>query len=318
MILSGVAKEFNATNLQLLKQVGIDHFVYYNMHGMPMDLESLAETQRTVERAGLNLSVIEGGPPIDRIVLAKEGRDQQIEEYKRALLHMGKLGIRVLCYNFMPQVGDMAMVVRTNFRHAERGGAWTSRFRLSDVTDKTVPHQEFPTSDEQMWDNLEYFLRQVVPIAEAAEVKLAMHPDDPPLSPLCGLARIVRSVENFDRLLSIVDSPVNGLTLCQGCFAEMGCHLPDVIRHFAGRIHFVHFRDVAGTPHDFYETFPDNGPRDMLEVLRTYRSVGYQGFARVDHVPLLATESGNYDGYGMHGHIFAIGYWRGLLQAVPN
>lgn len=318
MILAGVAKQFTPVNLQLLKQIGVDDLVYYNMHGMPMELESLRETQRIAAQAGLQLSVVEGGPPIDRIVLAKEGRDQQIEDYKCAIQNMGKLGIRTLCYNFMPQVSDMAMVVRTSVRYSERGGARTSRFRLADVNAQTMPHNESPTTDEQMWDNLEYFLRRVVPVAEAAEVKLAMHPDDPPLSPICGMARIIRSVENYDRLLSLVNSPVNGITLCQGCFAEMGCEIPNVIRHFAGRTHFVHFRDVRGTPHDFYETFPDNGPRNMVDVLRTYQEVGYQGFARVDHVPLLATETGEYDGYGMHGHIFAIGYWRGLMQAVLN
>lgn len=316
MILAGVAKQFTPVHLQLLKQVGIDDFVYYNMHGMPMTLDALAATAQTVGQAGLRLSVIEGGPPIDRIVLGKEGRDQQIAEYQSAIRHMGRIGVRVLCYNFMPQVADAAMVVRTDTRYPERGGALTSRFRLADVRPETVPHQETPTTDEQMWDHLEYFLRRVVPVAEDAGVRLAMHPDDPPLSPICGLARILRSVADFERMLGMVDSPANGITLCQGCFAEMGCHIPDVIRRFAGRTHFVHFRDVAGTPEDFYETFPDNGPRDMVEVLRTYQEVGYSGYARVDHVPLLATEEGTYDGYGMHGHLFAIGYWKGLMQAL--
>ena len=167
-----------------------------------------------------------------------------------------------------------------------------------------------------MWDNIEYFLKRVVPVAEQEEVLLAMHPDDPPLSPLCSLARVMRSVEHFDRLLSIVDSPVNGLTLCQGCFAEMGADLPNTIRHFKKRIHFVHFRDIQGTPTDFYETFPDNGSNDMLDVISTYRDIDYRGFIRVDHVPLLATESGSYDGYGMYGHTFAIGYLKGLMEAV--
>jgi mannonate dehydratase len=179
-----------------------------------------------------------------------------------------------------------------------------------------VPHGESPTNDDEMWEHLEYFLKRIVPVAEDAGVKLAMHPDDPPQSPLCGLARIMRSVESFDRLLRLVDSPANGITLCQGCFGEMGCDLPSVIRRFAGRVHFAHFRDVLGTPEDFHETFPDNGPTDMLAVLRTYRDVGYDGFIRVDHVPLLATEPGEYDGYGMHGHIFAIGYLKGLMEGV--
>lgn len=316
MKISAVVQPFTDRNLSLLKQIGVDDFVYYKMEGMPIELEELAAIKRTVERAGLRLSVVEGGPPIDRIVLAKEGRDQQIEEYKKALANMGKLGIKVLCYNFMPQISGDAMVVRTSYQFPERGGALTSQFRLADLTATTVPHQERPTSDEQMWDNLEYFLKRIVPIAEAAEVKLAMHPDDPPLSPICGLSRIMRSVEDFDRLLNIAPSDVNGLTLCQGCFVEMGCDIPEVIRHYVGRIHFVHFRDVRGTPTEFHETFPDNGPTDLIGALRTYKDIGYDGFIRVDHVPLLATEQGEYNGYGLQGHMFAIGYLKGLMQPI--
>lgn len=316
MRIAGTAKEFSETNLRLLKQVGVDDLVYYNMHGMPTELEGLAATQRFVERFGLRLSVIEGGPPIDKIVLGKEGRDEQIDVYQRAVANMGKLGIGVLCYNFMPQIGTAAMVVRTTNRFLERGGALTSQFRAADLRPDMVPHCEKKTTDEQMWENLEYFLKRIVPVAEDAEVRLAMHPDDPPLSPICGLARIMRSVEHFDRLLSIADSPANGITLCQGCFAEMSCDLPETILHFAERINFVHFRDIAGTPENFHETFPDNGPTDMEQVLRTYRDVGYKGFIRIDHVPLLATEAGEYDGYGMQGHIFAIGYLKGLMVSV--
>jgi mannonate dehydratase len=316
MKIAAVAEPFCDRNLCLLKQLGVDDYVYYKMEGMPIELEELAAIKSTVERAGLRLSVVEGGPPIDRIVLGKEGRDQQIEDYKKALLNMGKLGIKVLCYNFMPQISGDAMVVRTSYQFRERGGALTSQFRSAELTGATVPHQEQPTTDEQMWDNLHYFLKRVVPIAEAAEVKLAMHPDDPPLSPICGLSRIMRSVEHFDRLLQIAPSPVNGLTLCQGCFVELGCDIPSVIRHFADRIHFVHFRDVRGTPTDFYETFPDNGPTDLIAAFRTYNEIGYDGFIRVDHVPLLATEEGAHDGYGIQGHVFAIGYLKGLMQPI--
>ena len=316
MQIAGVAKDFNETNLKLLKQIGVDDFVYYHMKGMPETFDELAAISRQVAEHGMQLSVIEGGPPIDQIVLGKSGRDRQIERYLNCIKNMGQLGIRVLCYNFMPQITNAAMVLRTSTVFEERGGALTSQFRMADFRDEDIVHGELSTTDEAMWDNLEYFLRQVVPVAEQEEVLLAMHPDDPPLSPFCGLARIMRSVSDFDRLLSMVDSPVNGLTLCQGCFAEMGCDLPEVVRHFSNRINFVHFRDIQGTPTDFHETFPDNGAHDMVEVIRTYREIDYRGFIRVDHVPLLATESEPYDGYGMYGHTFAIGYLKGLIEAV--
>jgi mannonate dehydratase len=316
MQIAGVAKVFSDTNLQLLKQLGVDNVVYYNMQGMPTTFEELTAIQHRLTGHGLRLAVIEGGPAIDKIVLGKPGRDEQIEQYISCIQQMGRLGIKVLCYNFMPQVTKAAMVVRTSSQYSERGGALTSQYRSADFDPTTVPHQEQPSSDDQMWEHLEYFLRRIVPVAEQEEVLLAMHPDDPPLSPLCGLARIMRSAENFSRLLQLVDSPVNGLTFCQGCFAEMGSDLVADIRHFRERIHFVHFRDIQGTPDDFYESFPDNGQHDMLELLQAYREIDYRGFIRIDHVPLLATETGPYDGYGMYGHTYAIGYLKGLMESV--
>jgi mannonate dehydratase len=106
------------------------------------------------------------------------------------------------------------------------------------------------------------------------------------------------------------------MTFCQGCFIEMGENINEAIRRFASRIHFVHFRDVQGCPTNFRETFPDNGPTDMIEMLKTYRDIGYKGFIRVDHVPQLATEGGDTQGYGLVGHTFAIGYLKGLMEPI--
>jgi len=313
--LAAVIRPANAKNLRLLAQLGVEDYVYYNMAGMPTSREALRAEQKRIERCGLRLSVIEGGPPIDRIVFGREGRDAQIETYKRALDAMGRLGVRVLCYNFMPQITADAMVMRTSRRTRERGGALTSSFSLAkfDLERRTSAGR---TTDEQMWDNLEYFLRRVVPAAEAAGVKLAMHPDDPPLSPMWQLARIMRSVENFERLFALAPSPVNGLTFCQGCFAELGVDLCATIRRFKTRIHFVHCRDVAGPLHDFRETFPDNGPTDLVRVFATYREIGYRGFIRSDHVPRLVTDRGRNDGYGLCGNIFALGYLKGLMEPI--
>ncbi|GAB5559911.1 MAG: mannonate dehydratase [Synoicihabitans sp.] len=313
MKIAAVAQPPTETNLRTLAQIGVEHRCFYGMAGMPLDFDALREVQRRTENCGLKLSVVEGGPPIDRIVLGKDGRDAQIEDYKRAIGHMGKLGIRTLCYNFMPQITRDAMVIRTSFETPERGGALTSSFRL-EGSDNDRMTEEGVTSDEQMWDYLDYFLRQIVPVAEEAEVNLAMHPDDPPLSPMWNLARIMRSVENYDRLFAMHPSPVNGMTFCQGCFGELGVDLPMTIEHFSDRIHFAHFRDVRGNLHDFRETFPDNGPHDMVRLMRTYKNIGYEGFIRVDHVPQLAIESESAAGYGLPGHIFAIGYLKGLME----
>lgn len=312
MKIAAVAKPPTDENLRTLAQIGVAHQCFYGTSNDPAEYTA---AKARAERHGLRLSVVEHGPAMDRIVLGKDGRDAQIEDCKRLLGHLGRLGVESWCYNFMPQITDDAMVMRTSFTTAERGGAETSSFELAKF-DQTHRTAEGVTSDEQMWDNLDYFLRRIVPAAEAAGVKLAMHPDDPPLSPMWGLARIMRSVGNYERLFALNPSPVNGLTFCMGCFAELGVDLPATIRRFAPRIHFVHFRDVAGTLEHFHETFPDNGPHDMVELFKVYRSIGYDGYIRVDHVPRLAIEPSAGEGYGLPGHIFAIGYLKGLMEPI--
>ena len=149
-------------------------------------------------------------------------------------------------------------------------------------------------------------------------MRLAMHPDDPPLSPIRGMPRIMRSVDNFQRLVDLVPSEANAITLCQGNFTLMTDDLPAAIRQFGdqGRIAFVHFRDVRGTPEDFLETFHDEGPTDMLACLRAYREVGYDGVLRTDHNPTLEGDSAAVPGYSPLGRLHAIGYVQGLREAV--
>lgn len=302
--------------LRAAKQLGVDHIVYNGELGKALEQALLRREVDKLKALGLKLTILEGAVPIDQIVLGKEGRDSQLEEVKRSIDAMGRLGVEVLCYNFMPPVLGGEMVVRTDYDALARGGAETSMFRLADVTSETVPHEEETISIEKMWDNLEYFLRAVIPAAELAGVKLAMHPDDPPVSPICGLNRIMSSVGAFDRLLSLSSSPANGITFCQGCFLEMGADLPVTIRRFKDRIHFVHFRDIAGTTDEFVETFPDDGPTDFISVFKTFKEIGCNAPVRVDHVPHLAVEKGRNDGYGFIGHAYATGYLKGLLDAV--
>ena len=323
-----VLTPFNEENLQLAAQLGVDDIVYYNMLSMPDHPAELRRLRSQVEAHGLRLSVIEGGPAMDQIVLAKTGRDAQIESFKRSLDAMGQAGIPVLCYNFMPW---SLRVVRTSYAAAERGGALTSAFDR-DHFDNSRLTPDGVTHAGQMWENLEYFLKRVVPAAEAAEVKLALHPDDPPMTPMRGLARIFSSVEAFERLIALVPSPSNGVTFCQGCFAEMGADIPAAIRRLGSSIHFVHFRDITGTPGHFHESFHDNGNTDMAAAMKAYFEIGFTGPMRPDHVPLLAGESGHYiesqygdgskigpaTGYTMMGRLFAVGYMRGLMHAIAG
>jgi len=318
MRLTMVANPPSPQNLQLLRQLGVADAVHYAMDDLPEDPDALKAIRAIYADAGLSWTVAESGPAIDRIVLGREGWQAQTERYKRIIGHLGALGVEVIAYNFMPQVGGDAMVIRTAFDRQTRGGALTSGFRLADVTPATLPHAETPIPRERMWDNLERFLRAVIPVAEAAGVRMAMHPDDPPLPMLCGLQRIMGSPADFDRLLGIVDSPANAVTLCFGCFAEGGHDIPALIRRWAGRTAFVHVRDIRGEIGDFIETFPDDGQTDMPAAFRALVETGFDGCVRSDHAPLLAGEAAHNDGYAMAGHIFAIGYLRGLAQSAEQ
>src|SRR5438128_1853256 len=197
-----------------------------------------------------------------------------------------------------------------------RGGSVVTSFDYAQVTDELT--EQGPISEDELWVNLDYFLDKVLPVAEQWNVKLAMHPDDPPLSPIRGVGRIMRSVENFQRLLDLVPSPVNGITLCQGNFTLMTDDLPSVIRHFGrqGKIFFLHFRDVRGTPEKFEETWHDAGQTDMLACMKAYRDIGFEGVLRPDHVPTVEGDSNENAGYSSFGRLYAIGYIRGLRQAV--
>jgi mannonate dehydratase len=290
-------------------QIGVTDFVAR----YPM-VETLDRMDALRDRAGgfgLALSVVEGYLPIDAIVYGRAERDDQIGQVSTLIRNMGRLGVEVLCYNFMPFF-DM---IRTSFRAPERGGAISNSFDGS-LMDPT-PAEPSLTS-EQLWAHLEYFLRRVVPVAEDAGVRLAMHPDDPPVPVLRGSEQIIGSVAAYERLVELVPSPANGICFCQGTFAEMGEEIPTAIRRLAPWIHYAHFRDVRGTAPVFQETFHDNGKTDMAAAMRTYFEVGFRGAMRPDHVPSMDGEEDEGRGYTMLGRLFAVGYMRGLMHAAAG
>jgi len=246
------------------------------------------------------------------IKLGLPGRDEEIEQICEMLTNMGAAGIGVWCYNFMAVFGWL----RTSTSTLTRGGALVTSYDHALM--ETAPLTEFGTvSEEQLWDNFAYFLERVVPVAERARVKLALHPDDPPISPIRGIARIITSVDALKRAIELVPSEWNGLTFCQGTIATMGADIPAAIRYFGERqkIYFVHFRDIRGTASRFVETFHDDGPTDMLEAMRCYQEIGFDGPIRPDHVPTLEGDDNITPGYTTRGRLYAIGYMRGLMEA---
>ena len=266
----------------------------------PSDYESLKEISDRFRERGFRLYALEGDEfDMSRIKLGLPGRDEDIERYQQMLRNMGRLGIELLCYNFMTR-SDLP----------ERGGALTSGFNLEEI-DNNVP---LKVTEEEMWRNYTYFIQAVLPVAEESGVRMGLHPDDPPISPLLGYSRILRSAEAYRRVLSLSKSPSHGITFCQATFRAMGEDVFRLIEEFGEKIFFFHFRDITGSATCFRETFHDNGPTDMAALLDTLTRFSPNCLIRPDHTPTMAGESNRNFGYAMLGNIFAVGYLKGLLE----
>jgi len=303
--------------LRLYRQAGVTDIVT----GPPSDggggddLQRWLDLRKRVDDAGLRLSVIESIPVPEEVKLGLPGRDEALERFLTSLRAMGSAGIPILCYNWMAVIP----VQRTSRSAPVRGGALSVAYDHAEASQSPVP-EGAGVSEGQLWGALEYFLRAAVPVAEEVGVKLAMHPDDPPISPTRGVARILTSPEAFQRMIDLVPSSNNGLTYCQGCFAEMGADVPATIRQFAGqgKMFFAHFRNLTGTLTSFVETFHDEGETDMFEAMRAYVEVGFDGPMRPDHLPIMEGEGSDPGAYHFYGRLHAIGYMRGLLDAIAR
>lgn len=305
--------------LVFARQLGLDTVIVHTPL-LPGDgfyeYDALVKMRTTIEGYGLRLEGIECMPfsYYDKAVRGEPGRDEQIEKFCKTVTNMGRAGIHKLVYIWIA----LGTVHRTSHAPTGRGGAHVTAYDHRHM--ENAPLSELaPITDEQLWDSLEYFLKAVIPVAEAAGVTLGLHPDDPPVPEIAGVARIIRSVDAYKRVINIVDSPSNGLEFCQGCITEM-CEDPedvyDAIRYFASRdkIIWVHFRNVHGTVPVFAETFIDNGDVDMMKAMRAYQEVGYDSYFIVDHTPRMIGDSA----WGFRGRAYAMGYMRGLVHYLKS
>ncbi len=309
-----------SNDVVIAKQIGVNHVITGMNFGRVRKEQYLESAQKTKEAwaaAGMTIAGVEGHPvPFDNLKAGTPQADEEIENTKWAIEALSKVGINLICYNFMAGLGW----TRTNTKLPERGGALTSEF------DAAAPSMQGLTkfgeiSEEKMWANITKFIKEVMPVAEKFQVKMALHPDDPPLSPLRGVARICTSARNYRRIMDIVPSPVNGVTFCQANFKLMGEDIYALAKEWCQKkkVFFVHFRDVEGTKAKFHETFHDNGPTDMPRMLKIYSDNGFDGPIRPDHAPAIASDNvgeGGSSGYTMGAKVLAFGYMRGIMEAL--
>jgi mannonate dehydratase len=282
----------------------------------PWDRASLEAAVADYHAGGFEIVGLEGDQfDMSRIKLGLPGRDEDIDRYRALLENMGACGISLLCLNFMVGIGWY----RTRTAIPVRGGALVTGFSAEEA-EALGPTEAGSVSHQRVWDNFAYFVRAVAPTAERAGVKLGLHPDDPPVPSLRGIARILTSADAMAEAIAIADSPAVGLTFCQGSFATMGEDVVALVHRFADRIVFIHVRDVTGHSASFAETFPDEGQTDMAAVFRAYNAIGFDGPIRPDHAPAMDGDprhdgpvAGTNVGYEANGMIFTVGYMKGLM-----
>jgi len=340
----------DAISLEHIGQIpgrpGIVSALYDVPVGEVWPVEKIKKMKETVEKAGLELEVIESVNIHDDIKIGLPGRDRYIENYKQTLRNLAKFGIKVVCYNFMPVFdwirSDLARILPDGSNALSYDGekveglgpyqlalnmevnsngnklpGWEPE-RMNKL--KLLLEQYKEVDERKLLENLGYFLKEIIPVCEEVDIKMAIHPDDPPWN-IFGLPRIVKSRETLQRIIDLVDSPYNGLTFCSGCLGvNPENDIPVMIRYFGGmgRIHFAHIRNVrihSAGRFDEASHLSSDGSFDMFEIMKAYHDIHFEGYVRPDHGRMIWGETGR-PGYGLYDRALGIAYLNGLWEAI--
>ncbi len=312
------ANDLSDEAMRRVKQIGVDH-VLMGGPPMPWTEERLREISEKLGAGGLKPgNMMIGGFP--NTLYGRAGRDEEIEKFKQSIRAAGKIGLPVIEYNFYAH-----RAIEGYYEEAGRGGAGLTAFAAERVKDLPPLANEGAHDLPSMWENISYFLKAVIPVAEGSNVRLALHPNDPPVAISRGSGQIMGTVEGWKHLISIVDSPANGITFDCGVTREMGHDPVEVCRYFGSRdrINHVHFRNVkVRKPYDDYtEVFIDEGENNMLAIMRELVKVKYHRLIYPEHERALDYDrkvgiKNQYPGGGGYtGMVYDIGYARAMLQA---
>jgi mannonate dehydratase len=311
--------DVNADTLRWLAQLGCKHVVFQGTDAVDADKKGfwapgdVRAAKKACEEAGLVLESMM--IPIDfyrQARLGQPGRDKEIDNVCRTIRAAADEGVPLLEWRFWP---DFFWDERVGYYNAEgRGGARLKAFDYNRVKDKPPFPEIGEVSEKEMWERFLYFAKPIVEAAEKAGVRLTMHPNDPPVPVMRGVARIFHHPDGLRRFLKEVPSKASGITFCQGTIHEMGVNVLDEIRRFGeqGKIFLVHFRAVRGKVPQYTEVFLDEGDLDMLQVMKAYRDAGYSGPIVSDHTPGVEGDTR----WGHRGRTFSHGCMRTLVHAV--
>jgi mannonate dehydratase len=325
---------------------GVVSTLYDMAPGVIWPKERITALREEVEAAGLKLLGIESVNIHDDIKTGAPGRDMYIDNYIKTLEELGRQNVHVICYNFMPVFDwtrsdlqkpreDGATVLAYDqakidaidpnriFEQMQSGSngfmlpGWEPE-RLSRIQDLFRAYEG--VNEEKLFEHLVYFLKAIGPVCEKYDIRMAIHPDDPPW-PVFGLPRIVTGQESIQRLLKAVDKPYNGLTLCTGSLgANPKTDIPGVIRATGKRIYFAHTRNLRHTAPGVFEEaahLSRDGSMDMYAILKALYEVGFDGLMRPDHGRAIWGEK-SMPGYGLYDRALGAEYLLGLWEAIEK
>jgi mannonate dehydratase len=302
-------------------------------------LEKINELKKAIESNGLNFDVVESIPVHEDIKTGKPARRALIENYKQNIRNCATAGVKVVCYNFMPvfdwtrtttemKLADGSTTLAFDAEEIKtidpsKGislPGWDASYKTEEL--KQILSEYSKISEDTLWANLEYFLKEIIPVAEECGIKMGMHPDDPP-RPIFGLPRIIKNREDLRRLVSLVDSPSNGITLCSGSLgADSANDMVALVKEFSGmgRVPFAHMRNIKNSADgSFYESghLSYDGSLDMALILKAYHDTGFDGYIRPDHGRMIWGETGR-PGYGLYDRALGAVYLNGLWEAISK
>ncbi len=327
--------------LEYIRQIpgmhGIVSALYDVTAGETWPVDKIQALKSAIDVHGLAFEVVESVPVHEDIKLGKPSRDGLIANYCETLVRLASSGIKVVCYNFMPVFDwtrttldrklpdgstslafDVDVAANIEVAKGINLPAWDNYYTPAELS--RVLDAYASVGEEQLRQNLAYFLERVVPVAASAGIRMAIHPDDPP-RPIFGLPRIVKNREDLRRILDMVDDPANGLTLCSGSLgSDLRNDVIGMVREFGGekRIHFAHLRNVQVDERgNFQETahYSSAGSLDMAGIVRAYYETGFDGYARPDHGRMIWGETGT-PGYGLYDRALGAAYLNGLWEAT--